>query len=406
MKFLLALLLSLSLNAQPITSTGYGSNSEESIAKDKAFTNAKVEALNVAGVQITAELEHTTDLKRTQHGKLDEFKEEVKSKIFQKSEGLVTLIKIINTSCSKENQIFTCELKAKFEIKKSDIKNSFEIMKKLDSLYENKVSKTQHNKLIKEIDNLKSKISNPQLSKIINKNTSNIINNIEVLVENQIDIKNQVLVKNKVVNNTDNLLYFIVAGLLLVIIWMLFLFSRKKDIVVNIENPNYKEIIDKHIQAQNINLTLDKKIFYEGEKLSINFKIESKFNDWYIYGYNIDDKNDIVPLDLIQDDEINANQKYIFPTWSDGYDIASPFGYDIIKIFVSNKAIKKPTLDDTKSEIFTNSNTRGLKNTQIQKELSKKTTISKFDLVAYYRGFSDECEVFERSIEYKTKERR
>jgi hypothetical protein len=108
---------------------------------------------------------------------------------------------------------------------------------------------------------------------------------------------------------------------------------------------------------------------------------------------------------LIQGDKITANKKYRFPTWSDGYDVSAPFGDDIIKIFVSNKAIKKPTLDDSKSEIFTNSNSRGLQNTQIQKELSQKTTISKFDLVAYYRGFSDECEIFERSIKYKTTER-
>ncbi|MEA3314870.1 MAG: hypothetical protein U9Q30_03315, partial [Campylobacterota bacterium] len=124
------------------------------------------------------------------------------------------------------------------------------------------------------------------------------------------------------------------------------------------------------------------------------------------YGINIDDKNDIVFLDLIEGDKIVSNRTYSFPTWSDGYDISEPFGDDIIKIFVSNKQIPKPNLEDIQSEVFISSNSRGLSNTTIQKDISKKQNISKYDIVAYYRGFSDSCKIYERSIEYKTKEKK
>jgi len=388
---LLWMTLSIMLNAQSITSMGYGSNSDKTIATQRALLNAKTEALNIAGVYIESELE------LIESEKLGVLKEEIKSKILQKSEGLVSLIKVINTSYTKDSQIYTYKIKAKFDIQKSDIKNSFEIMKKLNSLNDSKIGKAEFNKLLEEIKKLKTKISNPQLSKIINKNTTKIINNIDIVVKNQID--NKFVVQNK----TDDLLYFLVAGLLFIIVILIFLSSRKKEIIVNIENPNFKEVADNNKRDKNITLSLDKEVFYNGDKLSINFKLDSKFNDWYIYGYNIDDENNIVPLDLIESDKIQANKNYKFPTWSDGYDISAPFGDDIIKLFISNKVIKKPILNDSKSEIFTNSNSRGLANTQIQKELSKKHTISKLDLVAYYRGFSDECEIYESSISYITK---
>lgn len=394
MKYILMLFIYISLNAQIITSDGIGSNSDKSISKKRALLDAKVQALSTAGVYIESELE------LIEHEKLNVFKEEIKSKILQKSEGLVSLVKVINENrCSKDSQIYTCRVTAKFKIQKSDIKNSFEIMKKLEGLSKSKIGQDEYNKLLKEIKNLKTKISNPQLSQIINKNSTKIINNIDVIVNNQID--NKIVIQNK----TDEILYLIVGGLLLVIIILVFLSNRKKEIVVNIKNPNYKEIIDIKKQDENITLFLDKNVFYENEKLSINFTIKSKFDNWFIYGYNIDDKNDIVLLDLIENDTIKANTNYKFPTWSDGYDISAPFGDDIIKIFVCNKAIKKPSLEDSKSKIFTNSNTRGLSNTKIQKELSQQSNISKFDIVAYYRGFSDECEIFERSISYKTMER-
>jgi len=88
MKYLLILILSLSLNAEIITSYGIGSNSDKVIAKERALLDAKVSALNI----IESELELIG------HEKLGVLKEEIKSKILQKSEGLVSLKKIISTT--------------------------------------------------------------------------------------------------------------------------------------------------------------------------------------------------------------------------------------------------------------------------------------------------------------------
>ncbi len=391
------LFITLTLNAQIVTSEGIGSNSDKIIAKERALTDAKVQALNSAGVHIKAELQLNDS------EDINGFKSELKSKIFQQSEGLVTLVKIIDSRYSKNYQIYNCTIQAKFNIKKSDIKNSFEIMKKLKSLEKSQIGKNKYKKLLQEIKYLKKKIQTPQLSTIVNKHTHKIINKIDVVVNNSIqndiaidnNIKNKVIVENK----TDTLLYFVVAGLMLIIIILLFLFAKNKKPLT------YKEIADNTKESQNISLSLDKSIFYEGEKLSINFKIDSPHYDLYIYAYNIDDTNEIVFLDLIEDDKIVSNKEYRFPTWSDGYDVSAPFGEDIIKIFISDKPIRKPILEDTQSEVFISSNSRGLSNTTIQKELSQKDRISKFDVVAYYRGFSDECEIFERTVVYATREK-
>lgn len=63
------------LNAQIITSMGYGSNSDKTIVTQRALVNVKVEALNIAGVYIESELE------LIEHEKLGVLKEEIKSKI-------------------------------------------------------------------------------------------------------------------------------------------------------------------------------------------------------------------------------------------------------------------------------------------------------------------------------------
>ena len=408
-QILLIMIITLSLQAQTIISEGLGSNSDKIIAKERALTDAKVQALNSAGVQISAELE----IKDSED--IDGFKSELKSKILQHSEGLVSLLKIIDIGYSKNHQIYNCTLKAKFNIKKSDIKNSFEIMRKLKSLEKSSVGRDEYKKLLDEIKYLKNSIKSPQLSTIVNKHTHKIINKIDVqndivnniairndnkiINKNNISLDNKIENKIKIENRTDNLLYFIIGGLFLIIIILLFLFTnRKKELT-------YEDIADRKRADDNITLSLDKSLFSEGEKLSINFKIDSPLYDLYIYAYNIDDNKEIVFLDLIENDKIVSNKEYRFPTWSDGYDVSAPFGDDIIKIFISDKPIKKPILEDRESEVFISSNSRGLSNTTIQKELSQKEKISKFDVVAYYRGFSDKCEIFEKSIAYRTVEK-
>jgi len=384
MRYLLLLIfITINIYAQTITVAGIGQNSDKDISKQKALDNAKFIAINNARVFIKSEFE------AIKHKTLDSFKKEIKQKVSQESEGLVSLISILDTKYSKDGQIYICDIKASFDIEQSDIKNSFEIMKKLDKLASQKANQSDIEKLKKEINYLKSKISDKSLNNIVTKNIGNIINNIKV--------ENHIIIENK----TDELLYYIIGGLFLVIIILLFL-KDKKTIIIN---PDYKQIADNSIQDKKISLSLEKDIYYKDEKLSIHFKIKSDLEDWYIYGINIDDRNDIAFLDLIEGDKIVSNKNYIFPTWSDGYDISAPFGDDIIKIFVSNKKIPKPNLKDIQSEVFTSSNSRGLSNTTIQKDISKKQNISKYDIVAYYRGFNDNCKIYERSIEYKTKEK-
>jgi len=394
-KYTLIIIITLSLQAQTIISEGLGSNSDKIIAKERALTDAKVQALNSAGVQISAELEINDS------EDMNGFKSELKSKILQHSEGLVSLLKIIDIGYSKNHQIYNCTLKAKFDIKKSDIKNSFEIMKKLEKLSNSKIGQKEYQNLLQQIKLLKTKIATPSVSKIVNNYTNKIINNIDVNVQNNIQNENNIDIKNRVViqNKTDNFLFFMIGGLMIIIVMLIFFLGRKE------KNITYKDIADIQKNDDNISLSLDKSLFYEGEKLSINFKINSSLYDLYIYAYNIDDSKEIVFLDLIEDDKIVSNREYRFPTWSDGYDVSAPFGEDIIKIFISDKPIEKPILEDRESEVFISSNSRGLANTTIQKELSQKEKISKFDVVAYYRGFSDKCEMFERSVAYRTVEK-
>lgn len=397
MKYILMLCLALSLNAELITAIGYGSNSEKVIAKNKAFTDAKVKALNQSGVQISAELE------LTQHEKLNEFKEEVRSKILQKSEGLVTLVKVISTNYSKKNQIYTYTLKAKFEIEKSDIKNSFEIMKKLDSLYKTKVGQDEYKKLLLEIKNLKTKISNPQLSKIINKNTTKVINNVEVVVNNEINIenkvnnKNHIEIANKITNNTDNLLYFIIGGLLFIITLMLFLSNRKKDIVVKhiVENPTIEDIADVSKKDDEILLSLNKKTFVDGEKLILNLRVNSTKEKLFLYAYNLDTNDEVVLLKLMQfGNRIKPNKDYTFPDYADGFPIVAPYGRDIIKVFVTDEEIELPTISKSvKSTRFDSLNSKGLANPD-------EHNISQYDIVNYFNRYS----VLQNSIDYITKE--
>lgn len=397
---LLIFIFIASLNAKTFISIGVGDNSDKDIAYNKAMKNAKIEALNISGVFIQSELEII------KHNSLTQFKKEFKEKIFQKSEGLVSFIEVLQKDFTQDGQIYICTLKAKFDVKKSDIQNSLEIMKRLDKLSNSKASKNDIEKLQNDIKNLQDKISNQKLTKVITHNTNEIINQIKIQNNIKVDVKIQNT--TKIQNSTDQLLYFIVGGLLLVILVMLFLNSRKKDIVVKhiIENPTIEDIADIQKQDDAIVLSLEKDIFYEGEKLSIHFHLKSDSKEWYIYGYNVDDNFNIVPLDLIEDDKIIANKDYSFPTWSDGYDVSTPFGDDIIKIFVSNKKIKKPNLQDRESEIFHNLNSRGLKNTSLNKHLSQKEGISKYDLTGYYRGFEENVTLYEKSIFYKTMERR
>jgi len=220
------LFITLTLNAQIVTSEGIGSNSDKIIAKERALTDAKVQALNRAGVHIKAELQLNDS------EDINGFKSELKSKIFQQSEGLVTLVKIIDSRYSKNYQIYNCTIQAKFDIKKSDIKNSFEIMRKLKSLEKSQIGKNEYKKLLQEIKYLKKKIQTPQLSTIVNKHTHKIINKIDVVVNNSIqndiaidnkienNIENKIAIdnniKNKVIveNKTDTLLYFVVAGMI------------------------------------------------------------------------------------------------------------------------------------------------------------------------------------------------
>jgi len=395
MKFLLLIFITINIWGATVTSIGFGQNSDKEISQQKALNNAKVTAISNAGVFIKSEFESI------KHKTLDGFKKEVKQKVLQESEGLVSLKDTLYVNFSKDRQIYICELKAKFDVKISDIKNSFEIMKRVDKLALQKANKTDIDRLLKEINDLKSKISNKSLGEIVNKNTINIINNIKI--QNNIDIENIINTDNNITieNNTDELLYYIIGGLFLIIV--IILLSKNKQTVII--NPDYKQIADETIQDKKISLSLEKESYYKDEKLSINFEIKSDLEDWYIYGINIDDKKDVVFLDLIEGDKIVSNKTYIFPTWCDGYTISEPFGDDIIKIFVSNKKIPKPNLENIQSEVFISSNSRGLSNTTIQKNLSKKDNISKYDIVAYYRGFSDSCTIYERSIKYKTKER-
>lgn len=72
-------------------------------------------------------------------------------------------------------------------------------------------------------------------------------------------------------------------------------------------------------------------------------KIINKSTTKIINNIDIVVKNQIDNKVVVQNktDKIQANKNYIFPTWSDGYDISAPFGNDIIKLFISNKSIKK-----------------------------------------------------------------
>jgi hypothetical protein len=395
-KLIIILLFTISLIADIQISTGIGNNSDKDIAYQKALDSAKIEALNMSKVFIKSQLE------TIKHQYLDSFKKEFNQKVFQKSEGLVSLIEVLNKKYSKNGQIYICEIKAKFDIKQSDIANSLEIMKRLDSLSNTKANQDDIKSLQNQIKELQNKISNQALASIIQQNSQKVVN--------QIKIQNNIAVQ--VVNSTDDMLYFMVGGLIIVIIILILVNAKTKNIVVNVEtqsqsantNPTINDIADMTRQDDIIKLSLDKTIFYKGEKLRINFEINSEIQKWYIYAYNIDDNFDIVFLDLIEDDVVFSNSEYIFPTWSDGYDIAEPFGDDIIKVFISDKKLPKPKLEDIQSEIFDDSNFRGLENTRLNQKLSQKQNISKYDIVGFYRGFKDECNIHERSIFYSTKE--
>jgi hypothetical protein len=216
------------LFGQTQISTGIGSNSDKDIAYQKAIDSAKIEALNMSKVFIKSQLE------TIKHQSLDSFKNDFKQKVFQKSEGLVSLVEVIKKDFDKNGQIYICNITAKFEVKQSDISNSLEIMKRLDTLAKTKASQNDIENLQKQIDTLKNQIKNQNLTNIINKNSTQIIN--------QIKIKNNISVE--VINSTDDMLYFIVGGLIIVIIILIILNARTKNIVVNhiIENPNIKDI--------------------------------------------------------------------------------------------------------------------------------------------------------------------
>ncbi len=377
-KILIYWLLSLSLFANVITSVGTGSNSDKSIAYDKAIKNAKIEALNTAGVFIKSELEIT------EHSSLNSFKSEFKEKLFQKSEGLVSFIKVLHQDFTQEGQIYICELKATFDVQQSDIENSLEIIKRLDKLAQSKASKSEIKGLLEEIQKLKSKISNQKLTNIINKNSTQIIN--------QIKINNSTTIEN----NTDELLYFIVGGLLLIIMLMLFLNNRKKDIIVKhiIENPTIEDIADTQKKDDEIFLSLEKNIFYDGDKLSLRFRIDSEVKQFYIYAYNLDTNNNILLLELFSGANIvQANQEYIFPDYADGFCIVAPFGDDIIKVFASKTKLTIPNISkNTRSLKFDILDDRGLQN-------PTDDTISQYDIVDYFNRFA----VLQNSICYKTK---
>ncbi len=325
---------------------------------------------------------------------------------------------VVDTHYSQNTQIYSCTLEAKFDIQKSDIKDSFEIMKLLENLSKQKVNKQELSSALQEIEKLKKSIKNQKLYEIINKNSTKVINDIKIQnnisvnvhVDEYLEIDNNITTNVKVdehikiENYTDKLLYYIIGGLILLMVIMLILLGRKQKVNVTVENPNFQQVVDDTKQDKTLHLSLDKEVFYRDDKLSIHFKIEHKIKEWYIYAFNIDDEKNIVSLDLIEGDKVVSDREYIFPTWSDGYDISEPFGNDIIKIFVSDKKIDKPNLNDSKSEVFQSSNHRGLDNTTIQKEISTQKSISKYDIVAYYRGHQDRCTIFERSIHYVTKE--
>jgi hypothetical protein len=395
-KLIIILIFAISLIADIQISTGIGNNSDKDIAYQKALDSAKIEALNMSKVFIKSQLE------TIKHQYLDSFKKEFNEKVLQKSEGLVSLVEVIDKKYTQDGQIYICEIKAKFDVKQSDIANSLEIMKRLDSLSNTKANQDDIKSLQNQIKQLQNKISNQALANIIQQNSQKVVN--------QIKIQNNIAVE--VINSTDDMLYFMVGGLIIVIIILVILNAKTKNIIVKVENssqekntkPTIQEIADIQKQDDSVKLSLDKTTFVKDEKLRINFEINSEIQKWYIYGYNIDDNFDIVFLDLIEDDVVFANSEYIFPTWSNGYDVSEPFGDDIIKIFISDKKLPKPKLEDTQSQVFDDSNFRGLENTRLNKKLSQKTNISKYDIVGFYRGFKDECNIYERSIFYSTKE--
>jgi hypothetical protein len=151
-------------------------------------------------------------------------------------------------------------------------------------------------------------------------------------------------------------------------------------------------------------------VYYDKEIITFYINVGTPL---YVYVYDINPHGEVALLyphakDMLQG-KLLPDTLYTIPSEMDDYDfeVGSPFGRDIVKIFASDSKLPIPNLTQyTPSRSFSGKQrTIGRKRKKAQEELSNMKSINPKDLVDYYRGISKKmgARLYEDSVLVETK---